>query len=246
MADPKRQKPSSEDDLRRRLDLLERANARLNRRLEATFGADNPCFDPMAFQKALAYYKRWMAAPLLLFMPLILLSQWSGPSLPTTMIGPLPLIDLGGAGSSHPGMGIGIIAAGGAGFGVVAFGGLAAGIFAFGGGAIGIVAVGGGAIGVIAFGGGAAGVVALGGGAVGRYVLADDGIGKYVFTRKRQDPEAVAFFVRYLPRLRSAITTPLPVIPVSPTDAVTGSGERPEADRTEGGGDDDSAGWRLT
>ncbi len=63
-------------------------------------------------------------------------------------------------------------------------------------------------------GGGAGGVFALGGGAAGKYVLAGNGVGKYVFSLKRQDAEAVAFWTRWMPRLRAAVTNPMPVIPV--------------------------------
>jgi hypothetical protein len=36
------------------------------------------------------------------------------------------------------------------------------------------------------------------------YVLAGGGKGRYVFTGRRQDPEAVAFFCKWVPRLRAA------------------------------------------
>jgi hypothetical protein len=90
------------------------------------------------------------------------------------------------------------------GVGVISFGGI--GIVSFGGGALGVVAVGGGACGVIAVGGGALGYIAIGGGALGVYVLAGGGKGQYVFDRRRQDPEAVEFFCKWVPRLRTAFT----------------------------------------
>ncbi|MFQ5429515.1 MAG: hypothetical protein ACE5E1_04315 [Phycisphaerae bacterium] len=201
------------DTLRRRLDLLEEENARLKRRLGAVGIADAPNFDPQAFQNAMVWYSRWMILPSLLMVPLFFLLRRGWIVVPAGSIGPVPLVDLG-QGGLHPGMGFGLLAFGGLAVGGIAVGGLAVGIFAFGGGAIGVVAVGGGACGIFAFGGGAAGVFAIGGGACGRYVLGGSGAGKYVFTMKRQDREAVEFWVRYLPRFRAAVTTPLPAIPV--------------------------------
>ncbi len=97
---------------------------------------------------------------------------------------------------------IGVITFGG--FGIVAFNGI--GVISFGGGGVGIIAIGGAACGVIAIGGAALGYVAIGGGALGVYVLARGGKGRHVFDRRRQDPEAVAFFRKYVPRLRTAFT----------------------------------------
>jgi hypothetical protein len=90
------------------------------------------------------------------------------------------------------------------GVGLISFGGV--GIVSFGGVALGAVALGGGACGLIAVGGGALGVVAVGGGALGVYVLAGSGRGRHVFDRRRQDPEAVEFFCKYVPRLRTVFT----------------------------------------
>jgi hypothetical protein len=96
----------------------------------------------------------------------------------------------------------GWVACGGLARGIFAFGGLAVGVFAFGGAAIGaLVAVGGGAVGAIAAGGGAIGLVAVGGGALGYFALGGGAEGAHVVSALRQDPEAVAFFREYLPRI---------------------------------------------
>jgi hypothetical protein len=106
---------------------------------------------------------------------------------------------------------VGVIAFGPLALGLITFGGAGVfslqgiGVVSFGGGALGVVAIGGGACGVIAIGGGAVGYIAIGGGALGVYVLAGGGKGRYVFDRRRQDPEAVEFFCRYVPRLRTAL-----------------------------------------
>jgi hypothetical protein len=84
---------------------------------------------------------------------------------------------------------------------------------------VGLIALGGGSLGVIAIGGGAAGYVAIGGGAAGRYALGQNAYGKAVFCMRRQDPEAVALFLRWLPRFKAAVTAPLPVVPVSEDEA---------------------------
>ncbi|HOB73386.1 MAG TPA: hypothetical protein PKG54_02570 [Phycisphaerae bacterium] len=211
---PGKPEHGSQDDLARRMDLLERENERLRRQIEGVVGPDNPCFSQAAFQKALRFYLFVFMLPLqLLFVLFVLLPLLPSllPNLP--MIGPIPLFDSAGTGTNHPGIGLGIIAFGGLAVGVIAIGGGAVGLVAIGGGAIGLVALGGGAVGVFAFGGGAAGYIAIGGGAFGRYALGPNAYGKAVFSMRRQDPEAVQFFVRWLPRLRAAITTPLPVVP---------------------------------
>ena len=86
---------------------------------------------------------------------------------------------------------VGGIAIGGVSFGVVTLGGLSMGIVALGGFSIGaLLALGGLAIGGIAIGGAAIGYYALGGGAFGAHTWS--GLG--------QDPEAVRFFSRWIPR----------------------------------------------
>lgn len=202
-------------ELERRIDLLERENARLRRRMEGVLGPDNPCFDSVAFMKALRRYLFSIMLPMELMVPLLILVSVRPGILPTNvMLGPIPLFDPAGFGTSHPGIGMGIIAFGGLAVGVVAMGGGAIGVLAIGGGAVGVLALGGGSFGFIALGGGAVGYIAIGGGAVGRYALGGSGAGKAVFSLRRQDPEAVEFFVRWLPRLRAAVTTPLPVVPL--------------------------------
>jgi hypothetical protein len=204
------------DDLRRRLEALERENARLRHRVEPLIGRDNPCFDRAAFGRAMRFYM------ILLMVPVMSLSA-AAPLFPQMMklgviprvqLGPVTFMDLAGIGTNHPGIGVGLIAFGGLGVGVLAFGGLGVGLIAIGGGALGILAIGGGAVGVFAIGGGACGYIALGGNAVGRYALGINARGKWVFAMNRQDPEAVSLFTRLMPRLKAAVTTPMPVIPL--------------------------------
>lgn len=200
--------------LHARLDALEVENARLKKSLRG-FGliSDNPSFDSMAFQKALAWYTGLLWAPISIMLLGVFLLGMRIIPVPLMKIGPLPLFDPGGV-FGVPGMGIGIIAMGGLALGVVAVGGGAVGIFACGGGSAGIVALGGGAIGVFAFGGGSVGVIAMGGGAFGYYSLCARGGGKYVFSLTRQDPEAVAFWTRIFPKFKNAMGGPMPVIPL--------------------------------
>jgi hypothetical protein len=217
MIDPKQDELEA---LRLRVELLERDNQRLREKLDPFLGPDNPCFDPRVFARALQRYIVMAMIPLWvlgLLLPLAMLpnmpfrSMFSG-----VRVGPLPLLDLAGSGSGIPGIGLGIIAFGGFSFGAVAVGGGAIGLIALGGGAAGVIAVGGGSVGLIALGGGAVGYIALGGSACGYYALGQRAYGKFAFGMNRQDPEAVEFFVRYLPRLRNAVTAPMPVIVPDP------------------------------
>jgi hypothetical protein len=204
------------DDLRRRVELLEDENRRLREKLEPLLGGpENPCFDPQKFQRG---YQRVM---LTVMLPLYVMAMLSIPLgvasrkfLPRMYVAGIPLMDFAGVGTRHPDIGIGVIAGGGAAFGILAFGGIGVGVIAVGGGAIGIVALGGGSAGIIAMGGGAVGVVAVGGGACGYYALGQRAYGKYALGLNRQDDEAVDFFCRYFPKLRAAVTRPMPVIPV--------------------------------
>ena len=187
-------------------------------------------FDPLVFHRTfMGYYVRGVVLLLLLsgaaFAAVIPLAVGAFPSgvtevslfgLPLCVTGyapgPFPIAVAGlpvGIFALH---GIGLVSVGGLAIGVLAVGGGAFGLVAIGGGAVGLVAFGGGAIGLLACGGGTVGFVAIGGGAIGKYVLAGDGKGRYVFDRRRQDPQAVALFCRWMPRLRTAFT-----------------GERPEA-----------------
>lgn len=206
-------RPTDPDELARRLELLERDNDRLRRQVEKLVGPDNPCFDRVAFQNALRFYTLSFMLPLqLLLVPVFLIGFLPGVAARLPMLGPVPLVSAAGLGSGHPGIGLGIVSFGGLGVGVLAFGGLAVGVIAVGGGAIGLVAVGGGSAGIIAIGGGTIGYIALGGGAVGRYALGQNAYGRAVFCMRRQDPEAVELFTRWLPRFKAAVTTPLPVV----------------------------------
>jgi len=123
---------------------------------------------------------------------------------PATVFG-LPLIASGiapvGVLSFGP-LAVGVITVGGV--GLISFGGI--GVISFGGIALGGIAIGGGACGLIAVGGGAIGYIAAGGAARGVYVLAGAGKGRDVFDRRRQDPKAVEFFCKYVPRLSKAFT----------------------------------------
>jgi hypothetical protein len=210
--------PSAADELeqlKRRLDLLEDENQRLKAKMEPLFGPDNPSFDPIKFQRALAKPMLLVMLPIMLLAPLLVL----GISLGRRVIPPMdvlgfPLIDFAGIGTRHPGVGIGVIGVGGAGIGVIGIGGLGVGIIALGGGSIGLLAVGGGSLGLIAVGGGACGYIAIGGGACGYYALGQRAQGKYVLALNRQDDEAIEFFCRFFPGLRAAVTRPMPVIPV--------------------------------
>jgi len=124
--------------------------------------------------------------------------------IPSTVFG-LPLIAIGiapvGVITVGP-LAAGVISVGG--IGIISLGGV--GILSFGGIGLGAIALGGAACGLIAIGGAALGYIAVGGGACGVYVLAGSGKGRYVFDRRRQDPEAVEFFCKYVPRLRNAFT----------------------------------------
>jgi hypothetical protein len=204
------------DELRRRVDLLERDNQRLREKIEPALGPDNPCFNPRLFMRVLQRNLMLGMIPIYLVTLIITLASIPalgiGKRLQGWWLGPIPVVDVGGMTTGIYGIGLGIIAAGGAGVGVIAMGGLAVGIIAIGGGAVGIVAIGGGSLGIIAIGGGACGWIAVGGGAVGRYTLAFRGYGKHVLALNRQDPEAIALFVQYVPGLRAAVTTAMPVI----------------------------------
>jgi hypothetical protein len=204
------------EELLRRVDLLERDNQRLREKMEPVLGPDNPNFDPRKFMKALQRVILITTLPIYLVPLLVIpatMMKISPPALPR--IGPLPLVDFAGIGTRHPGLGFGILAFGGAAFGLVAVGGFGVGVIALGGGAIGVVAIGGGSVGLIAIGGGAVGYVAVGGGACGVYAIGQKAYGKHVLAMNRQDPEAIEFFKRWIPGLRDAVTSPMPVIPVS-------------------------------
>jgi len=202
------------ESLRQRVDLLERENQRLREKLEPIFGADNPCFDPAIFRRVLSTRVLMLMLPMFLMPLLPMFLAISRSVVPRWYLGGVPVLDVMGHASGYKGLGLGLVAYGGVGVGVVACGGGAIGVIACGGGAVGLVAVGGGALGVVAIGAGALGVVALGAGAAGYYALGQQAVGKYILCMRRQDPEAIEFFTRFIPALRRALTTAMPVIPL--------------------------------
>src|SRR4051812_25071078 len=110
------------EQMRERVELLERDNERLREQLEPLAGPYNPCFDPVLFQRALKRITLQLLLPVML-MPLVvpfLIIPKINRYLPTTRIRSLPLIDIAGMSSGTPGIGLGIIAVGGVSFGVVA------------------------------------------------------------------------------------------------------------------------------
>ncbi len=217
MADTKPEK-SELDELRLQLDLLERDNQRLRERLEPVLGADNPCFNPTLFRQILATRIMLLTMPAFLMLLIPMIVALSRPTIPRWYLGNLPVIDLAGHASGFTGFGVGLISLGGLSVGAIAIGGGAIGILAVGGGAIGFVAIGGGAVGLIAVGGSAFGLIAVGGGVAGYYALGQQAWGKHVLCLKRQDPQAIEFFTKYMPSLKRALTTPMPVIPINKAD----------------------------
>jgi predicted Ser/Thr protein kinase len=94
---------------------------------------------------------------------------------------------------------IGGFACGGVAMGGITFGGLCLGMISFGGLAVGLVlAIAGMAIGSIAFGGLAIGAVTIGGVSVGWYSFGGFAIGRHVLAGGHRDPEAMAFFGRWV------------------------------------------------
>jgi hypothetical protein len=210
--------PQETQRLREQVEGLTREVDLLRGQLSPESANVSPTFNPMAFQREFQYYMRWMGLImpfffLIAFTPLLMRATGWRPN----RLGPLMLFDFAGMyGGGMPGIGLAWISFGGLSAGLIAVGGMAFGGIAIGGGAVGILAIGGSAVGIFAWGGCAVGIVAVGGGAVGYYALASKAVGKYVFSLRRQDEPAVEFFTRYLPRLRKAITRPLPVVPINP------------------------------
>ena len=202
------------DDLLLRVEMLERDNQRLREKIEPVLGPDNPNFNSQKFLKALSRVIAVVMIPLGLFPALMVPLIFSRRLPPMPRIGPFPLVDAGGVGTRHPGVGFGIIAVGGGAVGIVAIGGFGFGIVALGGGAVGVLALGGGSFGIVAIGGGSVGYIALGGGAVGVYAMGQRGAGRYVLALNRQDQEAIEFFKRWVPGVRAAVTNPMPVLPL--------------------------------
>ena len=138
------------------------------------------------------------------------------PAFRSVWLGPVPLVNFGGAATQTYGVGLGVIAVGGLAIGGLAVGGGAIGVVAMGGGALGLFAYGGGAAGIVAIGGGAVGYVAIGGHAYGRWAMAQKGYGLSVLALNRQDEDAAQFFRRLIPRLERAITRPMEVVLAEP------------------------------
>jgi hypothetical protein len=207
--------PDELDDLRRRIDLLERDNQRLRENLEPLLGPDNPSFNARAFQKIFGRSIGFLFLPMYLSFILVPLFFALVPAARSLSVAGIPILNTGTGSSRAGGLGVGIVALGGFAVGGLSVGGLSIGLVALGGGAVGLIAIGGGSLGVIAVGGGACGFIAIGGGAAGYYALGQRGAGRYVFALNRQDPEAVEFFCRYVPRLRNTVTQPMPVIPLA-------------------------------
>jgi len=204
-------------EMRQRIEQLERENERLRDKLGPSAGPDNPCFDARKFQRVMRRFRMMVMSPVMgmqLAIPALVILHLSHRLMGFTnlRIGPFRLFDFMGLGGGFPGMGFGIVAFGGVSVGIVACGGLSIGLIALGGGSIGVIAFGGGSVGIIAIGGGACGYIAIGGGAVGYYALGEKVAGKFALGINRQDPEAIEFFVPFVPGLRSAVTTPMQVI----------------------------------
>jgi hypothetical protein len=200
------------DAILRRLEHLERENARLREKVEPILGPDNPNFKPHVFVKVLNRTIMLAMIPLWLGLGSMFFVNYVTPAMKTATIGGVPLFSFAGQGGKVRGIGMGIISYGGMSFGAIALGGFGVGLIAFGGAAVGVVAIGGGAVGVIAIGGGAVGFIAVGGGATGYFAMGQKAHGKYALGLNRQDQEAVDFFRRYVPGLRNALTNPMPVI----------------------------------
>jgi hypothetical protein len=217
---------NSDDDSPDRLDELEQRLHFVERMLGVTERPCTPGFDPLVFHSTfMSYYGRLTLLVLLLagaaVAVVMLMAARTPAAISQERLFGLPLFVTSGQAApvSLFGLPVGVLAVHG--IGLISVGGLAVGFLAVGGGAVGVVAIGGGAVGLIAFGGGAIGLlaafgggaigyIAVGGGAFGVYVLAGDGKGRHVFDRRRQDPVAVEFFCRWMPRLRTAFAAETP------------------------------------
>jgi hypothetical protein len=200
--------------LKQRIELLERENDRLRRKMEPLLGPDNPCFDTREFMRVMRRTLLVLMAPMYLMGLMALVPLIAPRALSQIYLLSIPLLDFAGQSHGHPGIGLGWIAFGGVSAGALAIGGMSIGLIALGGGSIGVIAFGGGSLGIIAIGGGACGFIALGGGACGYYALGHKAAGRYALGINRQDPEAIAFFGPWIPGLRRAVTMPMPVIPL--------------------------------
>jgi hypothetical protein len=204
--------PSDHDAILRRLEQLERENARLREKVEPFLGPDNPNFKPQIFLKVLSRTILILLLPVWLGLGSMFFFNYVTPGLKMTRVAGVPVFSFAGQGGKVRGIGVGLISFGGLAVGAIAVGGMGFGLIAFGGCAVGVVAIGGGAVGVIAIGGGTFGIIAIGGGATGYFAMGQRAHGKYALGLNRQDAEAIDFFRRYVPGLRNAMTNPMPVI----------------------------------
>lgn len=90
--------------------------------------------------------------------------------------------------------------------GLIAVGYNVAGVIAIGYNAIGIIAIGCNAVGVVSIGGVAGGVTTIGWQVFGIFALGytESSRGKYLCAPHCRDPKAIAFFSRWLPKLKAA------------------------------------------
>jgi len=171
-------------------------------------------FAPERFKAVLEsyYMKRWIAVYLLPPFPFYIIPlmwlfgypvDWRVSSVAIIAVG---MKAIGVVTFGH--IGIGILAAGSIALGVVAAGPVGIGICASGILSFGVFAFGVCPVGCIAIGEFAIGIVAVGRNAIGIYSLSyrGKGGGRYVFSTHRQDVEAVAFFTRWLPKLKDAFS----------------------------------------
>lgn len=170
--------------------------------MESTEYSNVTSFDETRFTRALGGYCLVFSLVLVsatLFMDSVLHAAHGFES--PTIFG-IPLLSVASFSEATPL--VGDFATGGVAMGIVAVGGAAMGVLALGGGALGVVAIGGGAVGIVAIGGGTVGIVALGGGACGIFAMGGGARGQHRLDAQHQDPEAIRFFCRWLPGLRSA------------------------------------------
>jgi hypothetical protein len=212
--------PADNEALLRRLEQLERDNARLREKLEPLVGPDNPNFKPQEFLKVLQRTIIVALIPVWVSVMTLPALHYLAPGWKNARVGGVPIFSMGGNGGKVRGVGMGVVSFGGVSVGAVAVGGMSIGLLAVGGCSAGVVAFGGASIGVIAVGGGACGVVAVGGGACGYFAIGQKARGKYVLAFNRQDEQAVAFFRRFIPGLSRALTNPIPVILLEPEQRV--------------------------
>src|SRR5687768_10035417 len=105
--------------LRRRVEILEAENQNLREQVEQiqplAAGPPNPCFSPREFQKRYQRVMLWTLVPVYLLSGLFVLLPMRQVQryVPRVRVLGLPLIDVAGIGTRHPGIGVGIVAFGG-------------------------------------------------------------------------------------------------------------------------------------